>query len=209
MVGESIGARARYVLVIRVPREIENRIEDLFLGLSGTTKPVMGYHITLVGPFLLRDGADPDLPEVTRICQGYAPFEVELTDLGAFQQINSNAVYVNLADPSHVIRLHEDLMAALAHVIEFADERSLQWNTHSYHPHVTLALGLSDKALEAFPLGNIGHRCHSSFIADAIWLVAQRPNEPWRHLTCYALNASPSAPPPDPDDGPCAAEWSY
>ncbi len=50
--------RARYVLVVRLPRQVEVRIEDAYLALAGTTKPVMGYHISLLGPFHVPDEAD-------------------------------------------------------------------------------------------------------------------------------------------------------
>ncbi|MBN1399249.1 MAG: 2'-5' RNA ligase family protein [Anaerolineae bacterium] len=188
----SVADRTRYALVIRVPREIENKIEDLFLGLAGTTKPVMGYHITLLGPFALKPGIDGSeaLGDIQRVCRRHEPFEIRLAGLEASREPDSNAVYLGVLDAHRSTALHADLLDLLSRHIEFADERSEVRNTEQFRPHVTLALGLTDKALSTFPLESLEHRCRSAFSADEIWLVTQEPDEPWQHVRSFPLGAS-------------------
>jgi 2'-5' RNA ligase len=200
---DSTDDRTRYALVIRVPREIENNIEDLFLGLVGSTKPVMGYHITLLGPFFLKLGIEPILKDTNTVCRRHEPFKIRLAGLEAFREPDSNAVYVQVLDAHRSAGLHADLLDLLSGHIEFADERIRAWNAERFQPHVTLALNLTDKQLSAFPLKSLEHRCRSSFSVEAIWLVAQEPNEPWRHVRSFQLGEEradhgPTASPDDP-----------
>ena len=182
----------RHALVIRVPRELENRLEDIYLNLAGTTKPVMGYHVTLLGPFsLVRGRDDLDHSQIEAVCRVREPFVVELEGLHVSAEPNSNAILVDIVGPQEIIGLHDDLLAALGDQITFTTERARRWNLCNYRPHVTVALGLSDKELAAFPVERSARQCHASFQVTSVSLAADNPSEPWRHLKSFHLGAGP------------------
>ncbi|MFH1084723.1 MAG: 2'-5' RNA ligase family protein [Chloroflexota bacterium] len=188
--------RARYVLLIRVPRAVEVRIEDIFLHLQGTTKPLMGYHVTVLGPFQLPAGSDPlGLVGIEEVCRRQPPIEIELAGLGGFISHDDNAIFVHVVDSEEGLRLHAELLASLAEQIEFPDERARLWNVRDYRPHVTLGLGLSDKQFESLLRAASDRHCHARFVAHEVLLMVQAPNEPWRTIATYPLGpaAAPSA----------------
>lgn len=187
--------RTRYVFLIRVPREVEVHIEDIFLNLQGTTKPVMGYHVTVFGPFELSEGADPlSLTGVAEVCQRQAPFEVELAGLGGFVSHDDNAIFVHLVDPVEIMQLHASLLAVLGDQVQFPDERARAWNLHDYRPHVTLGLSLTDRQFESLLRAAADRHCHARFGAQEVTLMIQRPNEPWRQVATYPLGLAAQLP---------------
>lgn len=183
--------QTRYVLVVRVPRPVEVRIEDVYLHLAGATKPVMGFHITILGPFLFASGALPEfVASVTAVCRSWAPFSVSLSGLEAFREQDDNTIYLQIVDPQPLIALHDDLLAVVADLIVPQDERCHEWYITCYHPHVTLGLGLSDKELEAFLRAGETRHLKESFEVSSLWLAEQAPYGPWQYLTEFPFGSS-------------------
>ncbi len=188
-------SRTRYAIVIRVPRDIEVRIEDTYLSVIGVTKPSMGYHLTLLGPFLLADSvAGPHLPAVTRLCREEAPFDVHLAGLGTSRSENSNAVYLGVADPDKVMSIHNRLLDVTRDITTPENETLRIWTIERYSPHVTLGLGMTDSELEEFLRLVQARDVQASFTVDRIWLVEQAPGGPWEFVAEYRLGERPWKP---------------
>ena len=180
--------RTRYVLLVRVPREIEVRIEDAFLTLVGTTRPLMGYHITLLGPFYLPSGVDYHaLKGIEQVCQNWPPFYVRLDGLGAFRSKDNNAIYIRLLEATELVALHNALWAVLQNQIILQNEQTFRWNTQNYEPHITLGLGLLDEELEQLLHLGEERSLEESFLVQEIWLAGQASDGPWQYLLRYPL----------------------
>jgi len=188
--------RTRYAIVVRLPREVEVRIEDTFLAVIGATKPAMGYHLTILGPYCLARGVtSPFLAAISRVCRQAEPFTVRLAGLGVFRTTDNNAVYLKVADPAAVFALHERLLRATAGVALPENERLRAWTVDNYNPHVTLGLGMSDDDLEEFLRHGEGRAIEAEFAVRQVWLVEQVLNGPWEVAAEYPLGV---APPPSP-----------
>jgi 2'-5' RNA ligase len=180
--------RPRYALLIQLPRAAEIRIEETFLPLAGITKPTMGFHISLLGPFYLcADAPVSMLEHVPRACAQQPPFSVRLAGLGAFRSPDNNGVFLQIVDPKPVLALHDALLGELAPDLLLADERYRAWNVDEYEPHVTLGLSLSDKELVELLRAAQNHPFDLSFGVKEIWLAEQAPNTPWRMMQAVPL----------------------
>lgn len=187
--------KARYVLIAPLPRPIEVRIEDTFLGLGGTTKPFMGYHITLLGPFHLAEGfSRDDLGEIEGICRRWRPFEVRIDGLDAFREEDNNTVYLGVSSEG-LIALHDALAKALVAKIVYQHPKAATWNLESYRPHVTLGLGLKDEELALVLRDGASRRLEATFEVSALHLMEQEANQPWERVATFPLGREGSTPP--------------
>jgi 2'-5' RNA ligase len=182
--------RARYALMLCLPRRVEVLIEDAFLRLAGSTRPAVGYHITLWGPFTLAEGVEgADLVAAVAVVGArWQPLRIHLEGLGAFRKPNDNVVYMRLRDPEELAALHHALLDALAGTFA-VDERSASWTGARYSPHVTLGIGLSDAETDEFLRSATARAFAAEFEAFAIWLVRQQPSGPWENLAGLPLGA--------------------
>lgn len=183
----------RYALLIRLPRAVEVLIEDRFLHEIGATRPVMGYHITLLGPFRLREGRDASvLHRAAQVCQRWPAFEVRIAGLGTFEVRDRNTLFVPALSPERLVALHGALRAALEDDILLARDPA-----EGYQPHVTLGIGLLDADLPALFRDDPAAALDVTFVVQEVWLAVQPPNAPWRHLARYPLGAAaPAEEPP-------------
>lgn len=188
---EEIRDQTRYALGVRVPREIEVRIEDTYLSFLGSTKPYMGYHITLLGPFYILESAESQFgANVANLCKRWQPFRVQVTGLGTFLRKDDNVVYLSIANPETLLALHADLLKTLADRISPQDEYFYKWDVKFYQPHVTLGLGLTDKRLEEFLSVAAACKFDESFEVSRIWLASQAQNGPWQYIASYPLGST-------------------
>lgn len=175
----------RYALLIRLPRAVEVLIEDRFLHGIGTTRPTMGYHITLLGPFRLHEDADAAvLDKAAQVCRAWPAFDVRLAGLGTFEMRDRNTLFIPVISPERLIALHDALLTALEGDILLGRDPS-----EGYQPHVTLGIGLLDTDIPA--LFRDAAMLDETFAVRKIWLAAQPPNVPWLHLASYPLSATP------------------
>ncbi len=185
--------RSRFALIIRLPRDVEVRIEDTYLSVIGVTRPAMGFHLTLVGPYRLAPGVtSPHLTAVARACRLSRPFAVRLEGLGVFRTENDNAVYLGVPEPELVVALHAQLLRAAGSAVVPENEQMRVWTFENYSPHVTLGLHMSDADLEEFLRLGARRRIHAQFTVERVWLVEQVPNGPWEYTAGYALGPEPS-----------------
>ena len=197
---ENRSDQTRYLLLIRVPRPTEVAIEDRFLALSGTTKPAMGYHITMAGPFYLAPGQTPAaLESLAGICATIPPLHITLNGLGVFGG-EEHAVYLRVAGSPNLHRLWRRLRTYLA--TSTIPQYARLEGDDSFQPHVTLGLHLSDQELNAFCNASQASHFQIGFAADAIWLAEQDPANPWRYVDSYALGRPLLGRPPSHDAVP-------
>jgi 2'-5' RNA ligase len=189
----------RYALVIRLPREHEITIEDTYLGLSGLTKPVISYHITLLGPFRLRsEPAESVASILSEACQRWEPFHVRVHGAGFFETPGDHVAYLDVVKPERVIALRGFLLKQLLPLLVPENDRVAQFTLAHYHPHVTLGLGLSDAQHREILAAIDKHPLDLSFLVDCVWLVSEAGASPWRYERSFALGGgSPKSCAPD------------
>lgn len=206
------GKQSRYALVIRVPREVEVRIEDAYLDLLSMTRPTMGYHITLLGPLTLAEGdGERFRAKMSSVCHDGGPFRVHIGGLDAFEQKDSNAVYLKVRRTALLMDLQRQLAKSVVDLVDHRQARNRGHAPEDFRPHITLGLGLTDRELEVFlrtvssEQGDQRGALAGTFQVTELWLVEQRPNEPWRHIVAFSLGTAAddtsSRPTSDWDDG--------
>lgn len=199
---DSSPKRVRYVLVAAVPRDIEVIIEDAYLHLAGSTRPLMGYHVTLLGPFyLLGDSAHDALPGLVKVCDATRPFELVVTGMGAFHAGDTHTVYLSAGKGDQPDALHWALVEAMRDEIEMCNEHIRVWNMERYHPHITLGMNLTDRELDDFMTLGLVHDLEIRFAVDRISLVQEGLNGLWQHVACYPLGATAYDPCDEGDAG--------
>jgi 2'-5' RNA ligase len=180
--------RERYALLVRLPRTVEIRIEDVYLNLAGVTKPNMGYHITLLGPFHMASVTNsPFGANVEAVCRRWSPFCLRITGLGHYRASDDNVVFLRIANPQDLATLHSDLLEATQDQIIAQDERLREWNFQNFDPHVTLGLGLTDQELGHFVRSAAGRSFDESYEVSRIWLARGISTGPWQYITSYVL----------------------
>ncbi len=185
-------SHSRYALVIRIPREIEVQIEDTFLTLVGITRPIIGFHITLVGPFLWESDADSSvLDQLAQICESFEPFQVTIGGSGAFVGEDASAVYIAVEHSAALrelqARAHRLLYPHIALQREIAPEE--------YIPHVTLGLGLTPEERDRALVALSNQPITATLQVVELHLVEQKPQSPWRLIRTFPLAGQP---PPGP-----------
>jgi 2'-5' RNA ligase len=182
------GEKPRYAVIVRLPRAVEVRIEDAYLSMLGATRPIMGYHVTLLGPFYILDHCEAVTTQrVQAVCQHTEPFAIRLQGLGTFTEQDNNVVYVRIADPSHLAALHNNLLRETEDVIVPQNERYREWTAEHYMPHVTVGLGMMDSELAEFLRGSFRFEIDDTLEVTRLWLVEQRPSGPWQYVAEFAL----------------------
>lgn len=195
MTESRVAQSPRYALVIRVPREHEVKIEDAYLGLAGLTKPVMSYHITLVGPFRFRREPSDEVERmIAMACHRWEPFDVRIRGLGAFEAPEDHVVYLEVATSERVVALRDFLLKQCLPLVLPENERVAQFNLANYHPHVTLGLGLTDTQLREIRARSAECSVDLSFRVDCVWLATQAGVAPWRYVRSFALGGDAPAP---------------
>jgi len=185
----------RYALVIRLPREHEVKIEDAYLGLSGLTKPVISYHITLLGPFRLRrDTTKPIEGILADACQRWESFQVRVHGVGVFETPGDHVAYLNVVTPERVMALRGFLLKQLLPLVLPENDRVAQFTLAHYHPHVTLGLGLSDAQRQEILVATDTHPVDLSFLVDCMWLVSQSGASPWHYERSFPLGGDAQSP---------------
>ncbi|MHB1295775.1 MAG: 2'-5' RNA ligase family protein [Anaerolineae bacterium] len=180
----------RYVIIARLPRELEVRIEDAYLPLVGTTRPTMGYHVSLLGPFFLGEGSTVgSLSGIQHVCSTWKPITVHISGMGAFRAHDNNTIYLDVAAPDELIALHRELVQAtngqiIPQMAWYGDEP-----TAPFRPHVTLGIGLSDSELEECLRSGTIRFFDATFGVESLFLAEQRPYNPWQIVREYPLGA--------------------
>lgn len=141
----------RYALVYVLPHEAQSRIEDTYLHWQGITRPPMGYHVTVLGPFVIIDGHNQDdLAVVTSLCLKQPSFRLVLGEPGVFQNAANQVAYLALHNPEPMRALHEVLLEGTRDIVAAPSPEYHLWTVEQYIPHVTLGIGLGENAVAEF-----------------------------------------------------------
>lgn len=174
---------ARYVIYLPLPRALEVHLEDAFLQPIGLTRPAMGYHLSLLGPFVARaepwDGADGRLAGV---CARHLPLTLNLEPPALFRAPDANTLILPVALSTELAALQGALYAALSAEIVLDRDQSAA----AYRPHVTLGIGLLDADVERLPELRLPPAAERLEVNE-VRLARQHVHGPWMVLHHYAL----------------------
>lgn len=140
----------RLFVAVNLPEAERARIHAAMAGLRDAGLPVRwtepaGYHLTL--KFLgevRRDGAERVTGALDRVAGATAPFDVELSGVGAFPTIRRPQVIWLGVEPTPALRcLKQDIEWALA-------EHGFERETRAFHPHITLGRALASDGAGSF-----------------------------------------------------------
>ena len=179
-------SQSRYLLMIRLPRTTEVRIEDRFLPSVGATRPPMGYHISIVGPFYwASDNVEPSLSRTNSACAQASPLALRIRGVDVFENAPDDCgVFLHVGPVRPLRALRERLLAALGEAITPQYHR-----VGPYRPHVTIGLNLPSRVGQAL-LQSGKQPFRARFAADEVWLMEQRPQSPWRPLLAFCLGSA-------------------
>jgi len=185
--------RPRYVLVVQVPRDIELRIEDAFLGHIGVTRPAMGYHVTLLGPFCLaKGGADALSALIDQVCHATPSFDLQLAGIKAFSSADNHVAYLQVGSIETLLYLRGRLLADLLSQDILVDPCP-RLDTDVYLPHVTLALELTQGELALLTESSSIRDFSATFTVNALALAAEQIGAPWRVEKVFPLGKGSAA----------------
>jgi 2'-5' RNA ligase len=175
--------RARYLLMLPVPRAIEVKIEDRFLPRLGATRPSMGYHVSIAGPFFwVHEAHEPALERVQRVCAELSPARLAVQGIDVFENAPDDcAVFIEIGPVRRLRRLHRHVLGALGSAVSMQYQRS-----GHFRPHITLGLNLPSHACDSLRQ-NAGNPWRAHFLVTEMWLIEQRPQNPWRPLLSFSL----------------------
>ncbi|MDT0308168.1 2'-5' RNA ligase family protein [Streptomyces sp. DSM 44917] len=168
---------------IAVPEPHAGRLQRCRLGFGDAAASGILTHVTLLPPTEVEAGA---LPAVDRhlaaVAAAWRPFPLRLAGTGTFRPV-SPVVYLRVAEGGGACdRLQERVRASggpLARELAFP-----------YHPHVTLAHGLADAALDAAQASLAGY--------EAAWTVGGFALYELGGDGCWAPRREFAFPPPGP-----------
>lgn len=139
-------------------------------------------HVTVLPPTEVDDAAMDGIHEhLLRSAASVAPFTLELRGTGTFRPV-SPVVFIQVA---RGIPACEQLEATVRRGVL---ERDLSF---TYHPHVTVAHGLPEDALEQAFVELADY--HAQFTVGAFSLYVQGDDEVWRPIRRYPLGDASQA----------------
>ncbi len=175
---------ARYALVFLLPPDIAGDLAERMRSIPGMSIPLVGYHVTVYGPFAFRGDRQRGREMLRRILRGVRPFTVDLRRIGYFRQPDDNAVILHVDSSPALLRLHARLVAALGDLTLSRHPRGEQWDRRDYTPHVSLGLHLTDATLDASLRLLRDHDLAYRFQARRVSLFEARPPAPWVWSFC-------------------------
>jgi 2'-5' RNA ligase len=163
-------------VAVAIPEPWATQLQDYRTSVGDTTATQIPTHITLIPP--VEVPAD-DLPAVEahleRAASGVQEFRIHLRGTGTFRPV-SPVVFVTLVEGISQCELLADAVrrGPLAVDLHFP-----------YHPHVTIAHHLPDRALDRAFAELAGFECE--FVADAFSLYVHDEGAGWQPTREFAL----------------------
>ncbi len=172
--------------MLPLPRAVEVRLEDQFLPSLGATRPVMGFHISIIGPFFwtTADTAEP-LARLREVCAQTRLPQLVIHGIDIIENAPDDCAVFLTVRPVRVLRsLQQSLLQVLGNTITPQYHRA-----GPFRPHITIGLGLPSRVAQT-----LGKSAASSFHAcldvAELWLVEQRHQSPWRSLLALSLGSA-------------------
>jgi len=179
----------RYALILPLPSEIGAALSAQMDGVPGATVPPLGYHVTVLGPFIFRTDPQAGLSLLRRTLLTTTPFAVRLQRLGYFRRQEENVLFLHVDGGAELLRLHNRLLAELGDLIVDRHPRGEDWDLRQYTPHVSLGLHIPDATLDAAlrQLGNL--RLDYTLEVRELWLLRETSEMPvaWVLAESYHL----------------------
>ena len=185
--------RTRQLLMLPVPRAIEVLIEDRFLPSIGATRPPLGYHVSIIGPFFWEgDARASALARVQQACAELSPLRLTVQGIDVFENAPDDcAVFVGIGPVRRLRRLHQRVLTALGGAIGMQYQRS-----GPFRPHITLGLNLPSRPCHGLRR-DADASWHAHFLATELRLMEQQPQTPWRTLLSFSLGTDDAPRPLD------------
>ncbi len=163
-------------VAIAIPEPWATELQDYRTAIGDPTAAGVPSHITLIPPLDVDDSLVDDIEgHLEQASRRHAPFKVHLRGTGTFRPV-SPVVFISVAEGiSRCEQLAEDVRGGpLAVDLHFP-----------YHPHVTVAHGVEDSALDkAFEVLS-DYEC--TFDVDAFHLYVHGQDEVWRPYRTFDL----------------------
>ncbi|MFE5729765.1 2'-5' RNA ligase family protein [Streptomyces sp. NPDC056528] len=161
---------------IAVPEPYGSLLQERRAGFGDRAAHGIPTHVTLVPPTEVPRGRLPEIEEhLARVATGYQPFPVRLRGTGTFRPL-SPVVYVRLAEGvASCDRLQQrirDESGPLVRVLQFP-----------YHPHVTVAHGISEEGMDRAFEELAGYE--AAWTCRSFALYEQGADQVWRKLYDY------------------------
>jgi 2'-5' RNA ligase len=178
----------RYALVFVLPRDVQLRIEDTYLHWQGITRPSMGYHVSVLGPFVIAVGhSQDDLAVIADVCLKQPSFHLLLGEPGVFQNTGNEVAYLALYNPEPMRLLHKMLLESTREIVAAPSPEYHLWTVEQYVPHVTLGIGLNREMAAEFLLYARRHPCTLRCHVQELSLLKQLGGSVWQQLAQFAL----------------------
>ncbi|MGJ5890701.1 2'-5' RNA ligase family protein [Streptomyces niveiscabiei] len=170
---------------IAVPEPHGSLLQELRAGFGDAAAHGIPTHVTLLPPTVVDDAALPAVrTHLTDVARAGRPFPMRLSGTGTFRPL-SPVVFVRVvegAEPCAWLQQRvRDASGPLARELQFP-----------YHPHVTVAHGIDEAAMDRAYGELAGYEADWSCTGFALY--AQGPDEVWRKLREYPFG-SPVVPP--------------
>jgi len=185
-----VGSTTTIGVSLAVPEPFGPLLQDLRAEYGDPAARAIPTHITLLPPTELSRGELPGLGRhLARVAASGRPFPVRLDGTDTFRPL-SPVVYVRVAEGSaECARLQEQVRSGPV-------RRELQF---PYHPHVTVAHGTPEEALDRVQRDLDGFT--AGWTAAGFALYEQGADAVWRHLRDFPFAAA--ALPPLPHQSAC------
>ncbi|MER5495150.1 2'-5' RNA ligase family protein [Streptomyces sp. NPDC002454] len=178
-------------VAIAVPEPHGSLLQERRAGFGDPVAHCIPTHVTLLPPTEVDAGALSAIEEhLVGVAAGARPFPMRLSGTGTFRPL-SPVVFVQVVEgAAGCAGLQErvrDASGPLARELQFP-----------YHPHVTVAHGIAEEAMDRAHAELSGYEAQWSVTDFALY--EQGPDEKWRKLRAFAFGGStvpPQAPAPE------------
>ncbi|MHB1355362.1 MAG: 2'-5' RNA ligase family protein [Anaerolineae bacterium] len=178
----------RYALVYLLPRKVQLQIEDTYLHWQGITRPPMGYHVSVLGPFMVVEGhTQDDLGVIADLCLKQPSFHLLLGEPGVFRNAASQVAYLALYNPDPMRMLHGAMLEGTQSIVAAPSPEYHLWTIEQYVPHVTLGISLNEETAAEFLLYARSHPCSLRCQVNELSLLKQQGSGIWQHLNTFTL----------------------
>lgn len=194
-VDQSNDGQLMFALIIHVPVEMSQALDDIRRRYDPAFKVAIPAHITLKRPTSLADLAQ--LPVIRaylrRALLQFPPLPVQITGYGLFRSPGRNVVFLKIADETALRQLHKIILETLATI--YPTNLADQYEGEAYHPHLTVGNELSDLDLAVLEheLSNGSYQLNYSFLLEEVTLSVGQLNKSWSSVEVFSLAGAPLA----------------
>ncbi|MFF5446072.1 2'-5' RNA ligase family protein [Streptomyces sp. NPDC012888] len=171
---------------IAVPEPYGSQLQQLRAGFGDAAAHGIPTHVTLLPPTEVETDRLPEIrAHLTRVAAAFRPFPMRLSGTGTFRPL-SPVVFVQVVEGgAGCTRLQGEVRASSGPL-----DRELAF---PYHPHVTVAHGISEEAMDAAFAELADYE--ADWLCDGFALYEQGSDGVWRKLREYPFGSGPAGVP--------------